>query len=197
MTRTRSVALCVILLLGWTAAALAVTIARYFERGGELRLELGRTKQTALLPATLERFARLHEKVLVTYYVSRPERMPSELRHLEREVTDLLAALHARFPERFDYQIVDPESRPGLAGFAARGPHQQRARRKAVRRFREGAQQCGAVRRGERCGLLHAQLRSGIQPSGGHGYHRRAVALLILPSTLPPHKCGGMARVPN
>ena len=120
MSRSFALGLGLCVLLGWSAAALAATIARHFEHGGRLRLELARTKQTALAPATLERFERLTEKVLVTYYVSRPERMPSALRHLEREVTDLLAALHARFPERFDYQVVDPESRPGLEGFAAR-----------------------------------------------------------------------------
>src|SRR5262245_39262640 len=46
--------------------------------------------------------------------------MPAEMRRMRLEVTDLLAALHARFPERFDYLVVDPASAAGLEGFAAR-----------------------------------------------------------------------------
>src|SRR5262249_46052520 len=59
-------------------------------------------------------------RVLATYYVSAPARMPAEMRRMQLEVTDLLAALRARFPGRFDYQVVDPEEGEGLEGFAAR-----------------------------------------------------------------------------
>lgn len=118
----RQVRLCLALfaLLGLAAGALAQRVARRLEQGGALRLELGRVRPTQLSRATLERFGRLKERVLATYYVSPPERMPSGLRRLELEVTDLLAALRARFPQRFDFQVVDPESGEGLTGFAAR-----------------------------------------------------------------------------
>src|SRR5262245_64895633 len=46
--------------------------------------------------------------------------MPAEMRRMRLEVTDLLAALPARCPERFDYLVVDPASAAGLEGFAAR-----------------------------------------------------------------------------
>jgi hypothetical protein len=113
-------------LLGlFVALALAVVglgarVARRLELGGAARLELARVRPTALTARTLARFGSLQERVLVTYYVSPPARMPAAMRRMELEVTDLLAALKARFPAHFDYHVVDPESEPGLAGFAAR-----------------------------------------------------------------------------
>lgn len=109
-----------LVLLALAVAALGARVARRLELGGAARLELGRVQPTALSARTLARFAALEERVLVTYYVSPPARMPAGMRRMEQEVTDLLAALRARFPERFDFHVVDPESRPELAGFAAR-----------------------------------------------------------------------------
>src|SRR5262245_59556887 len=120
MLRREKLLLALFLLLGLAAGALAQRVARRLEQGGALRLELARVRPTELSPATVEHFARQGERVLATYYVSPPERMPASMRRLELEVTDLLAALRARFPERFDYQVVDPESAEGLTGFAAR-----------------------------------------------------------------------------
>jgi len=105
-------------LLALAAAVLGVRVARKLEAGGGLRVELARARPTALSAHTLARFGALAERVIATYYVSPPDRMPAEMRRMELEVTDLLAALHARFPARFDYQVVDPEQ--DLAGFSAR-----------------------------------------------------------------------------
>jgi hypothetical protein len=112
--------LALFVLLAFAAAALATRVARQLEQGGAARLELGRVRPTALSARTLARFAHLSERVLVTYYVSPAARMPAAMRPMELEVTDLLAALRARFPGRFDFSVVDPDSAPGLDGFAAR-----------------------------------------------------------------------------
>ncbi|HEX6884863.1 MAG TPA: Gldg family protein, partial [Planctomycetota bacterium] len=113
-------ALALFVLLALVATGLGTRVARRLERGGAARLELGRVRPTALSERTLARFAALEERVLVTYYVSPPARMPAGMRRMQADVTDLLEALRARFPERFDFHVVDPEARPDLAGFAAR-----------------------------------------------------------------------------
>ena len=110
--------LALFVLLALAAAVLGARVARRLEAGGGLRLELARARPTALSAHTLARFGALQERVIATYYVSPPAKMPAEMRRMELEVTDLLAALHARFPARFDYQVVDPEQ--DLAGFSAR-----------------------------------------------------------------------------
>ncbi|MSR62451.1 MAG: hypothetical protein EXS08_08400 [Planctomycetes bacterium] len=110
--------LALFLALALAAAVLGTRVARRLEAGGGLRVELARVRPTALSEHTLARFGALQERVIATYYVSPPAKMPAEMRRMELEVTDLLAALHARFPERFDYQVVDPEQ--DLAGFSAR-----------------------------------------------------------------------------
>src|SRR5262245_7677891 len=120
MKRSQRLALALFVLLALAAGALGPRVARRVEQGGALRLELGRVRPTALSERTIQRFSTLSERVLVTYYVSEPARMPAEMRRMRLEVTDLLAALHARFPERFDYLVVDPASAAGLEGFAAR-----------------------------------------------------------------------------
>jgi len=108
------------LALALAAGVLGRGIAESFERGGALRLELGRVKPTALAPATVARFEALRERVMAVYYVSAPERMPVEMRRMGLEVTDLFEALRQRFPERFDFVVVDPAARADLAGYAAR-----------------------------------------------------------------------------
>src|SRR6185503_16422325 len=103
MKRSERLALALFVLLALAAGALAPRVARRLEQGGALRLELARVRPTALSPRTLACFAARRERVLVTYYVSEPARMPAEMRRMRLEVTDLLAALRARFPERFDF----------------------------------------------------------------------------------------------
>lgn len=120
MRRSERLLLVLFLLLAAGAGVLGPRVARRLEQGGALRLELARLRPTALAPATVACFGALEERVLATYYVSAPARMPAAMRRLELEVGDLFAALRTRFPARFDFQLVDPEAEEGLAGFAAR-----------------------------------------------------------------------------
>ena len=120
MRRADRLGLALFLLLALVATGLGARLARRAEQGGGARLELGRLRPTALTARTSACFAALRERVLVTYYFSAPERMPSAMRRMRLEVADLLSALRARFPERFDFHVVDPESEAGLEGFAAR-----------------------------------------------------------------------------
>jgi hypothetical protein len=120
MRRRERLALALLVALSLAAAVLAGRVLRRLEQGGAGRVELARLRPTALSPRTLYAFERLPERLLATYYVSDASRMPSEMRRMPLEVADLLGALRARFPERFDFQLVDPEEGEGLAGFAAR-----------------------------------------------------------------------------
>ena len=120
MRRGETLGLLLFLTLGLVATGLAVNVAHHYQRGGDLRGELGRLRLTRLAPETLARLESLEARVLVTYYVSAPDRMPSSMRRMERQVGDLLEAMHAAAPERFDFQIVDPDSQRDLVAFAAR-----------------------------------------------------------------------------
>jgi hypothetical protein len=138
--------------LALAAGALATDVARREERGGRLRLELGEHKPTALAPATLQRFERLSERVLATYYVSAPERMPAEMRRMELEVGDLLAALRRRSPST----TWDPST-----------PSEARARGLTAR---SASPPSGAQRHARRLGRAHGLVDAGAllgQPAGG------------------------------
>lgn len=88
----------------------AVRIAGHYEAALPLgRMELGRVKMTRLTPETQQALAALQHDVLITYYVSSRERMPSDMRRIEREVTDLLQAMQRASGGRFDYQVIDPD----------------------------------------------------------------------------------------
>lgn len=100
--------------------ALVVALVTLTDEAGGGRVELGRTRLSTLSPATRQVMEGLVDRVLVTYYVSAAETMPSHMRRVEREVTDLLEALRAANPERFDFQIVDPDRDEQLVDFAAR-----------------------------------------------------------------------------
>src|SRR5262245_66638342 len=100
MKRSQRLALALFVLLALAAGALGPRVARRVEQGGALRLELGRVRPTALSERTIQRFSTLSERVLVTYYVSEPARMPAEMRPMRPEATALLPTLHARSPAR-------------------------------------------------------------------------------------------------
>lgn len=106
--------------LALVVAAAATRVAGQLERGGAWRLELSSTPTATLSDATRDRLAALEEKVLVTYAVSDEAAMPSAFKRLERSVVDLLESMRRVAPERFDYLILDPETAPELADFAAR-----------------------------------------------------------------------------
>ena len=117
MSRLQKLGVAACLLLLVAIAIFGVRISRHY-RG--LRTEVGRFAITRLEERTLDRLRRLRDKVFVTYYVTERARMPSHLRRLEREVTDFLEALKRASNGRVDYQILDPEKDPDLAGYAAR-----------------------------------------------------------------------------
>lgn len=73
------------------------------------RIELGRVKMTQLAPETEQLLANLRHDVLITYYVSGREHMPSDMVRIEREVTDLLETMRRASNGRLDFQIVDPQ----------------------------------------------------------------------------------------
>ncbi|QDU66637.1 Gldg family protein [Engelhardtia mirabilis] len=60
----------------------------------------------------------LADPVRIVYYASEPASMPSELRHLERGVLEVLEAIREVAPERVRFEIVDPAQRPEVAAFA-------------------------------------------------------------------------------
>ena len=94
-------------LLGFGIVVYASRIASYFHG---TRLELGRVKLSQVDEATRERLRSLPENILATYYVSPRAEMPSELRRLESQVTDLLEAFRLASEGTFDYQILDPHT---------------------------------------------------------------------------------------
>gem|GEM_PF-503900 len=111
------------LALGVAAVIAAVAVAAHFR---ESRVELGRAQLTSLTPELQQRLSSLDDRLFLTYYVSARETMPSHMRRVEQDVTDLLAAMERFAPERVQYQIVDPDGAGGGAGdeelvaFAAR-----------------------------------------------------------------------------
>jgi hypothetical protein len=98
---------------------IAFYCARILRFYPETRVEFGRTRLIRLDEATRQRLRNLEHEALVTYYVSRRDRLPSEMRRLERHVADLLGAMQRESKGRFHYQIVDPETDPDFAGHAA------------------------------------------------------------------------------
>jgi hypothetical protein len=111
----------VVAVLGLLVALFDARVARRFPGA---RLEMGRAKLSRLTEETRRRLGSLEDRVLLTYYASDRARMPSQLRRVERDVTDLFEALKGASRERLDYQIVDPDADPvardDLARFAAK-----------------------------------------------------------------------------
>lgn len=106
--------------LGVLVVVFATRISGYYQNdfpGG--RFELSRVKMTQLDAATAARLDRLQHDVLITFYVSSRDRMPSEMRRIERDVTDLLDAMKRASSGRLDYQVVDPDAQLEYARHAA------------------------------------------------------------------------------
>ncbi len=116
----RATAFALLVVLGWTCTALLESIARHYDTAGRLSLEFGPLPRRTLTERTRARLAALETPVDVTYYVSERAAMPSNMRDVERTVTDLLEAMRRAAPERFDYTLVDPATHPELKGFASR-----------------------------------------------------------------------------
>ncbi|TVQ51689.1 MAG: hypothetical protein EA377_12005 [Phycisphaerales bacterium] len=87
------------------------------------RMEMSRVKLMQLSPETREMLRNLEHEVLITYYVSGREHMPSHMRQLERQVVDFLSTLKREAGGQLDYQVIDPHDDPEMQQHAA----QQRA----------------------------------------------------------------------
>lgn len=106
-----------LVLLGLVVVGLAARVAA---RLSTARLELSRVKLTSLSDELRAKLESPQDDVFVTYYVTRPDRMPSHLKHVEREVVALLDALKDAAKGRLQWALVDPSSDPDLERFAAR-----------------------------------------------------------------------------
>ena len=100
--------------------ALALAVVGWADHSRAPRLEVGRVHLTRLDEAAARQLAELSDRVEITYYVSARDRMPSHMRRVERDVTDLLEAMAEASGGRLHYQIVDPGDDPALVDFAAR-----------------------------------------------------------------------------
>ncbi len=107
MRKKHLLLLALFLALGLGVASSAARIAGHY-RGA--RLEVGRVRPSQVDAETRARLAALTDDVLATYYVSPRAEMPSELRRLEDQVTDVLAALEHASDGRFRYRILDPHA---------------------------------------------------------------------------------------
>lgn len=108
-----------LLLLVALGAGVAVYAGRIVNHRGGSKLELGRTKLSQVSGATRERLATLEDPVLLTWFVSSREEMPSELKRLEARGTELLNSLREASDGQLDYQIVDPQKNPERVAYAA------------------------------------------------------------------------------
>ncbi len=96
------------------------TGARVATRATALNAEWGRVKLTRLSDAMERRLQTLSDDVVLTYYVTSRELMPSHMRRVERAVTDLLGAMERAAPERVDFFVVDPTDDEDLTRFASK-----------------------------------------------------------------------------
>jgi len=92
---------------------LLVAIAVFFN-GIVRNLNLGRIDLTAeglysVSPATQKVLEKLTVPITVTYYVSSKEKLPSPMKDIARDVSDMLEEL-SRLSPKFTYRVVDPAS---------------------------------------------------------------------------------------
>jgi len=101
-------------------AGVVVYAGRVVRRAPGLVIDLARVQTRGLDEAARAQLDELTDDVLVTYYVSSRDVMPSHLKRLEADVTARLEMLARASGGRLRYQIVDPGTRPELAEHAAR-----------------------------------------------------------------------------
>lgn len=75
------------------------------------RIDLTEDKIFTVSSATKRVFERLTVPIRVTYYVSPKEKLPTPMKDIERDVTDMLEEL-SRLSSRFTYKVVHPEDVP-------------------------------------------------------------------------------------
>ena len=111
--------LALVLIAGLGLAAAAM-VARVADHARGARLELAQVKRAVVDESIRKRLAALDDQVFITYYVSARHRMPSHLRRLERDVSDVLEAMAGASGARLKYQVADPDDEEVLAKRAAR-----------------------------------------------------------------------------
>lgn len=99
-----------LVVFGALSVGVAVLAARVADRHRGTRLEVSRVKPSQVDAAARARLAALEDPVLVSYYVSPRAEMPSELRRLQDEVTDVLEAMKRASDGKLDWQVLDPHA---------------------------------------------------------------------------------------
>lgn len=120
MRRLDALLLPLLIILSLGAVITAVRIARAHPTTAALRAEVGRHRISELDPELRAHLEGLSDNMVATYYVSNRRFMPSHMKRVERDVVDLLEAMQAVAPERFEYHLVDPDTDPDHAAYASK-----------------------------------------------------------------------------
>jgi ABC-type transport system involved in multi-copper enzyme maturation permease subunit len=99
---------------GALTAVIGVFLALNVNEARLGRLDLTENRVYTITDAGKRILSRLRAPVKVEYYVTNVEKMPSNMKQLERDVTDLLRELSVA-SGRFEYKVIDPASDPALA----------------------------------------------------------------------------------
>lgn len=86
---------------------IAVVISMFASDLGLPRLDLTEEGRYSLSSSSCNILSRLKAQVKVRYYVTPKERMPTHMKNLERDVTDLLKEF-ASSSSNFDFEVIDP-----------------------------------------------------------------------------------------
>ncbi len=103
---------------GLVALLLVITVAVLnlsFERLRLVRVDLTKNKVYTISPHTAKILAGLVAPVQVTYYVSPSEKMPTQMKTLERDVRDKLEELKIVSAGKFRYKVVPVDAQSKLA----------------------------------------------------------------------------------
>ena len=95
-----------------TAARIVTLVAPGFDLSSTQRFQLGDDAR--------ERLGDLSHRVVVTWFATPPDEMPSHLRGLDREVREVLSALARDAHGQLTWQVVDPRSSDELGELATR-----------------------------------------------------------------------------
>jgi hypothetical protein len=116
VSRTVRLSVACAALLSVLAVLLGARIAKHFSGAA---IEFGSTQLGEPSPALRERLARLDSELLLSWYGSSKDRMPSQMRDIEDGVMRCLRGIEAVGGGRVRVQRIDPESDPALAAYCA------------------------------------------------------------------------------
>lgn len=100
------------------ALLLLVTVAVFnlsFERLRHLRVDLTKNRVYTISPYTSKILSALKAPVTVTYYVSPLDKMPTQMKTLERDVRDKLEEMKVASGGRFRYKVIPVDAQSKLA----------------------------------------------------------------------------------